>query len=213
VPDAEAERAAPNEARQGHAARFRAGLGEVAKTPAVFVAAGVETAMYVGFGAFLGFLPLHARTAGLDDVQIAVVLAFELSVSVLAKPFAGRISDRVGRKPVIIIGLLFCAVALPLIFRAGGFASLLAAVPLLGLGVAAVTPATNALLADLVTARRLGAAMGVFGTIWDIGEAAGPILAGVLIGNLGYRPAFDAIAAVIAAAALAFAVLSRSTRP
>jgi MFS family permease len=212
VPDAQAEGLAPGEARKGHAAQFRAGLGEVAKTPAVFVAAGVEAAMYVGFGAFLGFLPLYARTLGLDDAQIAVVLAVELSVSVLAKPLAGRISDRAGRKPVIVIGLLFCAAALPFIFRAATFASLLAAVPVLGLGVAAVTPATNALLADLVASRRLGAAMGVFGTIWDIGEAAGPILAGVLIGQFGYRPTFDAVAAIIAAVAMAFALLLRSAR-
>ncbi|HVB15698.1 MAG TPA: MFS transporter [Stellaceae bacterium] len=212
VPDVEAEGSATAGAPRGHAAQFRAGLGEVAKTPAVFVAAGVEAAMYIGFGAFLGFLPLYARTVGLDDAQIALVLALELSVSVLAKPLAGRISDRAGRNPVIVIGLLFCAAALPLIFRAETFASLLAAVPVLGLGVAAVTPATNAFLADLVAARRLGAAMGVFGTIWDIGEAAGPILAGALIGSLGYRPTFDIVAAATATVALAFFVLSRSAR-
>jgi len=80
---------------------------------------------------------------------------------------------------------------------------------LLGLGVAAVTPATNALIADLVTARRLGTGMGVFGTIWDIGEAAGPILAGILIGQIGYQPAFDVIAAIIVAVAVAFAARIR----
>jgi DHA1 family multidrug resistance protein-like MFS transporter len=45
----------------------------------------------------------------------------------------------------------------------------------------------------------------VFGTIWDIGEAAGPILAGILIGQIGYEPAFDVIAAIIVVIALAFA--------
>jgi predicted MFS family arabinose efflux permease len=51
--------------------------------------------------------------------------------------------------------------------------------------------------------------MGVFGTIWDIGEAAGPILAGIPIGQIGYRPAFDAIAMIVAAIALAFAARVR----
>jgi hypothetical protein len=51
--------------------------------------------------------------------------------------------------------------------------------------------------------------MGVFGTIWDIGEAAGPILAGTLIGQIGYEPAFDVIAAIIAAIAVAFAARIR----
>jgi MFS family permease len=165
--------------------------------------------MYLGFGAFLGFLPLYARTAGLNDAQIAVVLALQLTIAVLAKPFAGKMSDRLGRKPVIVLGLFVSAAALPLIFRMTSFAGLLTVVPLLGLGIAAVTPATNALIADLVAARRLGTGMGVFGTIWDIGEAAGPIIAGVLIGQIGYEPAFDVIAVIIAAVALVFAARVR----
>jgi MFS family permease len=165
--------------------------------------------MYLGFGAFLGFLPLYARTVGLNDAAIAVVLAVQLTISVLAKPLAGNLSDRLGRKPMIVLGLLACAAALPLIFRIASFAGLVAVVPLLGLGVAAVTPATNALIADLVAVRRLGTGMGVFGTIWDVGEAAGPVLAGILIGQIGYGPAFDVIAAFIVVTALAFAARVR----
>ena len=51
--------------------------------------------------------------------------------------------------------------------------------------------------------------MGVFGTIWDIGEAAGPILAGILIAQIGYEPAFDVIAVIIAAVAAVFAARVR----
>jgi len=123
-----------------------------------------------------------------------------------AKPIAGQASDRLGRKPAIVVGLLLCAVALPLIFRAESLVALVAFAPLLGLGVGAVTPVTNALVADLVAARRMGAAMGVFGTIWDIGEAAGPIVAGFLIGQLAYAPAFDVIAVATAAATVGFAL-------
>ena len=108
-----------------------------------------------------------------------------------------------------MLGLLATAAALPLIFRATSFAGLVAVVPLLGLGIAAVTPATNALIADLVATRRLGTGMGVFGTIWDVGEAAGPIIAGILIAQIGYTPAFDAIAAIITAVAAAFAARVR----
>jgi MFS family permease len=121
----------------------------------------------------------------------------------------GNLSDRLGRKPVIVLGLFASAAALPLIFRMTSFAGLVSVVPLLGLGVAAVTPATNALIADLVAARRLGTGMGVFGTIWDIGEAAGPILAGILIGQIGYQPAFDVIAVIIVAVAAVFAARIR----
>jgi MFS family permease len=71
---------------------------------------------------------------------------------------------------------------------------------------------TNALIADLASARRLGAAMGVFGTIWDIGEAAGPMIAGFLIGGLGYAATFDVLAAVIALVTVGLMALVRDPK-
>ena len=65
---------------------------------------------------------------------------------------------------------------------------------------------TNALVADLVKSRSLGAAMGVFGTIWDSGEALGPILAGALLGVTTYSLSFIFIAAVMLAAVLVFQI-------
>jgi MFS family permease len=209
VPETETRTTRAESSLAVRATEFRDGLRDVLTTPAVLTAAAAEATLYLGFGAFLGFLPLYARTVGLNDAAIAVVLAVQLTIAVLAKPITGNLSDRLGRKPMIVLGLLASAAALPLIFRMTSFAGLVAVVPLLGVGVAAVTPATNALIADLVAARRLGTGMGVFGTIWDIGEAAGPILAGILIGQIGYEPAFDVIAAIIAAVAAVFAARVR----
>jgi MFS family permease len=208
VPE-ETKTSATESSLTARAAEFRDGLRDVISTPAVLTAAAVEATMYLGFGAFLGFLPLYARSVGLNDGAIAVVLALQLTIALIAKPLTGNLSDRLGRKPVIVLGLFASAAALPLIFRMTSFTGLVAVVPLLGLGVAAVTPATNALIADLVAVRRLGTGMGVFGTIWDIGEAAGPIFAGILIGQIGYEPAFDVLAAIIAAVAVAFAARIR----
>jgi MFS family permease len=194
------------------AAEFRQGVAEVFRTPPIFVAAGIEAVMYLGYGAFLGFLPIYAKNVGLNDAEIAIVLGAQLVLTMVAKPITGRASDRVGRMPVIVIGLLLCATALPLIFRSESLAAFILAAPLLGLGVGAVTPVTNALIADLASARRLGAAMGVFGTIWDIGEAAGPMIAGFLIGGLGYAATFDVLAAITAAAAVGVVVLVRDPK-
>jgi DHA1 family multidrug resistance protein-like MFS transporter len=191
------------------AAEFRQGLAEVLRTPPILIAASIEAVMYLGYGAFLGFLPIYAKATGLNDAEIAIVLGSQLAVAMLAKPMTGRLSDRVGRKPVIIGGLLVCALALPLIFRSTDLTTFILTAPLLGLGVGAVTPVTNALIADLASTRRLGAAMGVFGTIWDIGEAAGPIIAGFLIGGLGYASTFDVLAAASVAAAIGFMLLVR----
>jgi MFS transporter, DHA1 family, multidrug resistance protein len=194
------------------AADFRQGLLEVLRTPPIFLAAGIEAVMYLGYGAFIGFLPIYAKTVGLNDAEIAIVFGAQLALAMVAKPVSGRVSDRLGRIPVIVIGLLLCATALPLIFRSESLMVFLLAAPLLGVGVGAVTPVTNALIADLSSARRLGAAMGVFGTIWDIGEAAGPMIAGFLIGTSGYAATFDVLAAVIALVTVGLMVLLRDPK-
>src|SRR5213594_2240266 len=116
-------------------AEFREGLAEVVATPPILIAAGIEAVMYLGYGAFLGFLPIYAKTVGLNEAEIAIVLGAQLAVAMAAKPFTGRLSDRVGRIPVIVIGLLLCATALPLIFRSESLTSFVLAAPLLGLGV------------------------------------------------------------------------------
>jgi MFS transporter, DHA1 family, multidrug resistance protein len=208
------DRAAVRETKTfaARAAEFRQGVAEVFRTPPILVAAGIEAVMYLGYGAFLGFLPIYAKEMGLNEAQVAIVLGAQLAVAMVAKPITGRLSDRLGRIPIIVIGLLLCAGALPLIFRSESLIAFGLAASLLGLGVGAVTPVTNALIADLASARRLGAAMGVFGTIWDIGEAAGPMLAGFLIGRLGYAGTFDVLAVIIAAVTIVLMALVRDPK-
>jgi MFS family permease len=185
---------------------FHQGIAEVFRTPPIFIAAGIEAIMYLGYGAFLGFLPIYANM-GLNDAEVATILGAQLVFAMVAKPISGRLSDRMGRIPVVAVGLLLCAVSPPLIFRTESLTAFVLMAPVLGLGVGSVTPVTNVLIADLASARNLGVAMGVFGTIWDIGEAAGPIVAGFLIGRMGYAATFDLIAtaaAVVTAGLLAF---------
>ncbi len=144
--------------------QFWSGIQEVLSSHTVVLASALEAAMYVGYGAFLGFFPPYAREIGLNDAQIGLVMGVQLATTMLAKPLSGRLSDRLGRKPLV---------------------------------------------ADFVVAGRMGSAMGVFGTIWDTGEAAGPILAGFLIASLSYAPAFTLIAALMAVVALIFAIFVR----
>jgi len=186
--------------------QFWSGIGEVLGNRALLIASAMEAALYVGYGAFLGFFPPYAKGIGLNDAQIAFVMGVQLATTMLAKPLSGRLSDRLGRKPMILAGLFICAVTLPAIPTLASFWTLLPISAAFGLGVAIVTPSTTALVADLVKAGRMGSAMGVFGTIWDSGEAAGPILAGLLIASFSYRPAFSLIAGLMAAMAVFFLV-------
>ncbi|MBI4610198.1 MAG: MFS transporter [Candidatus Rokubacteria bacterium] len=193
--------------------RFWSGIREVCSSRAVIIASTLEAALYVGYGAFLGFFPPYAKGIGLNDAEIALVMGVQLATTMLAKPLSGRLSDRVGRKPMILAGLFLCAGTLPAIPTLTSLLLLFPVSALFGLGVAIVTPSTTALVADLVRAGRMGSAMGVFGTIWDSGEAAGPILAGLLIASFDYGPAFGLIAAFMGAAALLFLVAVKDPTP
>jgi DHA1 family multidrug resistance protein-like MFS transporter len=187
--------------------QFWTGIAEVLSNRPVLVASTMEAAMYVGYGAFLGFFPPYGKRMGLNDGQIALVMGAQLTAAMVAKPFSGRLSDRLGRKPLIVAGLFMCAATLPGVPILTSLWALAFISCLFGLGVAIVTPSTTALVADLVKAGRMGSAMGVFGTIWDCGEAGGPILAGLLISALSYRAAFALIAAFMAAVACLFMVM------
>ena len=185
---------------------FWAGIREVGANRSVLIASGLEAVLYVGLGAFLGFFPTYAKGIGLNDAQVGLTMGAQLATTMAAKPLSGRLSDRIGRKPMILGGLVLSAVTLPLIPLTTALSLLFPLSALFGLGVAIVTPSTTALVADLVKAGRMGSAMGVFGTIWDSGEAFGPIAAGFLIASLAYPPAFGLIAAFMAVVALVFAL-------
>ena len=200
LPDIEPARVRETKTFRQRLAEFRQGVAEVLSVPPILIASSIEAVMYFGYAAFLGFLPIYAKQAGLNDAEIALVLGAQLVAAMLVKPLAGSLSDRFSRKPVIIVGLLFCVAALPLIFRSESFTAFALMSALLGIGVGTVTPVTNALIADLASAKRLGAAMGVFGTVFDFGEAMGPIVAGFLIGSVGYAVTFDILAALTLAA-------------
>lgn len=188
---------------------FGEGVKEVLSSRGVIIASSLEAILYVGYGAFLGFFPTYGRGIGLNDAQIAVVMGVQLATTMLAKPISGRLSDNWGRKPMIVAGLCLCAGTLPLIPALISVWILMGVSALFGLGVAIVTPSTTALVADLVKAGRMGSAMGVFGTIWDTGEAAGPILAGFLIASLSYGFAFSIIAGLMLGMALLFSLAVR----
>lgn len=119
---------------------------------------------------------------------------------------------------MILAGLLLCTALLPVIPLTRTLALLTAEGALFGLGMAIVTPSTTALVTDLSKAGGYGAALGVFGTIWDVGEALGPIVAGALIGAFAasgnaYALPFALVAAVMAMATLGFFLLVRDISP
>ena len=120
--------------------------------------------------------------------------------TIIAKPIMGRTSDRYGRKPLITVGLFLCAISFGAIPLLENFYLLGMAALIFGLGEALVTSSSAALIIDICQEKHFGAAMGTFGTIFDIGHASGPILAGILIARLNYLLTFWIMAAMLLAA-------------
>jgi MFS family permease len=89
--------------------------------------------------------------------------------------------------------------------------ALVAALIAYAAGVATTTAATSAFITDVTRRARYGAAHGVFGTIYDVGDALGPIAAGLLVATVGYARMFQILASVGVTMAVVFLVASRST--
>jgi MFS family permease len=126
------------------------------------------------------------------------------------RPAIGWLSDRAGRQWIIVTGLTVCSVAVFALSLASTSWMLVVAVITYAAGVATTTAATSAYITDLTRGARYGAAHGVFGTIYDIGDALGPIVAGLLIVAVGYARMFQIMAVLALTMALAFARMARS---
>lgn len=164
----------------------------------------VQAAQYFAFGFLEVYLPLRLADTGWTAAQIGLLFTVQVLVTTLTKPLLGRLTDRFGRIALIVVGMLVGAVGLIAIAIAQSYWLLVVSSGLFGLGLAAVTAATAALVTDLAHESAYGAAMGVLSSIMDVGQSAGPMLGGLMAGAWGYLPAFAGVAALMALTAFLF---------
>jgi DHA1 family multidrug resistance protein-like MFS transporter len=176
----------------------------------VEVTSVTDGARQVANGALMAFLPIYVVGIGLDAAHAGVLFGVQSVTSFVSRPTMGWASDRIGRRPLILLGLVVCAGSLAAIPFTNLFWALMALSALFGFGEAIVNASAAALVADLSELKTLGSAMGMQGAIMDIGHASGPILAGLLIGALGFQMAFPILAAFVLLAAGAFRIGVRS---
>jgi MFS family permease len=143
-----------------------------------------------------GLFPLHFAAAGLSVERVAVLAAIYPGVWGVAQLGTGALSDRLGRKGMIVAGMWMQAVGLALVLVGYGFAWWAAAMGLLGLGTALVYPALLAAISDVAHPQWRASAVGVYRLWRDGGYAVGAVLAGVLADSLGVSWAIGAIAAL-----------------
>ncbi len=181
--------------------KFREGIREVLSDKRIVTTSSMEGVQNMTMGALEAFLPVYAvKVAGLSEFQAGLLWGAQIIVTMFSKPLMGRVSDAQGRRPLIVAGLALCAVSFAAVPFMGGFWLLLVASLVFGLGEALVTSSSAALVADMCRERHFGSAMGAFGTIFDVGHASGPILAGLLVGWLGYQISFPLMSIVLVAA-------------
>jgi MFS transporter, DHA1 family, multidrug resistance protein len=203
-------RDAPAEARRPAWSEFRQGVVEVARDRLVLITSAAHAAQFALNGMLNAFLPLYARDVlALSGAEIGWLFGLQTVTTLLVRPGIGVVSDRVGRRSVIVAGLTICSLAVFSLSLATGPASVAAVVVIYAAGAAITTAATAAYITDITRRARYGAAHGVFGTIYDIGDALGPIAAGLLVAAVGYLLMFRIMAAIAVVMALAFALVTR----
>ncbi len=179
----------------------------------VVVTSATDGARQVANGALMAFLPIYVIGIGLDAAQAGMLFGVQSVTSFASRPTMGWASDRIGRRPLILLGLVICAGSLATVPFTTSFVGLMALSALFGFGEAIVNASAAALVADLSELKTLGSAMGMQGAITDIGHASGPILSGLLIGALGFQAAFPIIAGFVLVAAGVFRASVRAEPP
>lgn len=170
------------------------GLRLVASNKRILVTSLTDGGSKIANGALMAFLPIYGVTIGLNAGEVGLLFGVQGMTAFISKPIMGRVSDHLGRPPLIIFGLMICAITFGSMPWVSGLAPLLLLAAGFGFGEAVVLTSTSAYIADVSALKTLGAGMGMLGTLSDIGHAGGPLLAGLLIARLDYPAAFSIIA-------------------
>lgn len=194
--------------------KMHRGFTEVLSDFRISAVSTVDALSYLAVGALETFLPLYGIfVLRFDSGMVGTLFAVQAITTLMSRPIMGRLSDTIGRKPMIISGLLVSALSLGAITLISNYYLFIVVLAIYGLGVAISDSSTTAMIADLSKARNYGAAMGVQGTILDIGHASGPILAGIIIKYYSYSSAFIMTATFLVFAALLFFFFVRDNKP
>lgn len=147
----------------------------------------------LGLGIISPILPLYAKTFAATGIELGLVFtAFSVSRALLG-PVVGRLSDRIGRRPIILAGLVLYAVVSVLYASADSLWVLGVFRFIHGIASVMVTPIAQAYVGDLTPKGREGRYLNAFYSSQFIGMAIGPLLGGIIGGTWSYQAAFYAM--------------------
>ena len=172
----------------------------------IVLTSSVEGLQYYAMGAFEAFLPLYADSLGFNALEIGTIMGVQILSMLVSKPLMGRISDRRGREPSIVLGLLLGSASIFLMPRTGDIFALGLLSVAFGLSVASVTASTSALVSELAGRSAHGSAIGLLSSIMDVGHSVGPLATGAIVGAASYQAGFGAAGVLLLLGAGAFAL-------
>jgi MFS family permease len=150
-----------------------------------------------------GLVPLFLAAHGAGAAQVGLVAAVYPGVWSVTQIATGHWSDSVGRKPLIVAGMLLQAAALAVLAVSDARIGIaIASATLLGLGTALVYPTLIAAISDAVSPIARAPVVGIYRFWRDMGYAAGALIAGGVADALGYGGAIGIVAALTAASGL-----------
>jgi MFS family permease len=157
-----------------------------------------------------GIFPLFFAARGLPLGRVALLAAAYPFVWGGLQLGTGWASDRLGRKPLIVGGMVLQGMAIALIGATGSFAPWLVGVCFLGLGTAMVYPTLLAAIGDAVHPEERSTALGVYRFWRDAGAMAGALAAGLIADLFGFAPAMQTVAVLTVASGI---VAARTVAP
>lgn len=165
-------------------------------------------------GVRIALVPLFVtQTLGQSNTWAGVILAFYAAGNMVAILTAGRLSDRFGRRPVLVPGLAVSAISTVALGYSPNLTIALILTTIAGLGSGLFAPTHQAALGDVLGARqRGGSALAGYGMASDLGAVIGPLVAGGIATRWGFGPAF-AVTGVVLLIALALWLAARETLP
>uniref|UniRef100_UPI0032163257 MFS transporter n=1 Tax=uncultured Arthrobacter sp. TaxID=114050 RepID=UPI0032163257 len=150
-----------------------------------------------------GLVPLFMAAEGASPGQIGLVAGLYPAIWGLGQIYTGHLSDRLGRKPLIVAGMLIQAGGLGLLAASGGAVGPAAmAAVVLGAGTALVYPTLIAAISDAVAPLARPPVVGVYRFWRDMGYVAGGLVAGVLADAIDFPAAIAVVAALTAASGI-----------
>ncbi|MFC2094798.1 MFS transporter [Bacteroidota bacterium] len=139
----------------------------------------------LGFGILIPILPTFAKIELLvDETAIGLVVAVYSFIQFLFNPILGKISDKYGRKPVIVVSLFINAIGYVLFAFTTSYILLLVSRIVAGIGGSSISVA-QAYIADVTTKENRAKGMGVIGAAFGLGFVFGPLIGGFLA-SYGY---------------------------